>query len=271
MPFGPDRWRGNAARFAALLAAVVLGSWAAPGHAASAGSLSIATAANFKSVMDDWIAAFKVRHPGARVEATYASSGKLSAQIRSGAPFDLFFAADREYPLLVVEADKAATPVRWYAQGRLVLWSASLDASTLDIKDLVQSRFTTIAIANPRTAPYGARAVEALLSSGIWPQVQARVVYGESIAQAAQFVQTGNAQIGVIALAQVLHPELARRGGYALVPENLHSPLVQGYVVTAHGRSNDLAWEFADFIATKTATLMLQRRGYALPDLSVAP
>lgn len=271
MPFRSDRWPGRAAPAVAVFFAVVLGLWSAQGAAASAGSLSIATAANFKSVMDDWMVAFRSKHLGARVEATYASSGKLSAQIRAGAPFDLFFAADREYPQLVVEAGKAATPVRWYAQGRLVLWSASLDASTVEIKDLPQSRFSKIAIANPRTAPYGARAVEALLSSGIWQQIQPRVVYGESIAQAAQFVQTGNAQIGLIALAQALHPELAQRGGYSLVPENLHSPLVQGYVVTEHGRDNDLAWEFVDFIATEAATLLLQRRGYALPDLWAAP
>lgn len=227
--------------------------------------LLIATAANFKPVMQAWIAEFAPVHRGVIVEAAYGSSGKLSAQIREGAPFDLFFSADLAFAQALVDDGAAAPPAKVYARGRLALWSATVDARTLTIADLVRTEFVKVAIANPRTAPYGARAVEALKSAGVWTQVTPRLVYGESIAQTAQFVQSGNAQIGLIALAQALHPDLVARGGHALIPDALHSPLDQAFVITRRGADKRLAAAFAAYASSDAARRIIERYGYTRP------
>lgn len=227
--------------------------------------LLIATAANFKPTMEELIVLFKTRHANAQVDATFGSSGKLIAQIREGAPFDLFFSADVEFPQALEKSGHAATPPKVYARGRLVLWSASVEASTVKLADLAQERFTRIALANPRTAPYGARAEEALRASAMWGKVESRLVFGENIAQTAQFVQTGNAQIGFIALSQALHPELAKRGGYALISESLHQPLDQAFVITMVGADKALARAFAALLDTAAARAIIERHGYTLP------
>lgn len=236
-----------------------------PGVLRAEERLLIATAANFKPAMQELIAQFKTARPDAEVEASFGSSGKLSAQIREGAPFDLFFSADMEFPQALAQSGHAATPARVYARGRLVLWSASMDARTVKPADLTDARFAKIAIANPRTAPYGARAEEALRASGLWEKVEGKLVFGENIAQTAQFVQSGNAQIGFIALSQALDPELAQRGAYARIDAALHSPLDQGYVITRHGADKPLARAFAALLDTAPARAIVERHGYALP------
>lgn len=245
------------------LAASMFIALCVPLHAADA--ITIATAANVKPAMEELIARFKSQHADADVEAVYASSGKLSAQIREGAPFDLFFSADMAYVQQLADAGLAATPVKSYARGRIVLWSATLDARKLTLADLVRAEFSKIAIANPRTAPYGARAEEALRASGVWEQIESRLVYGENIAQTAQFVQSGNALIGIIALSQALDSELAKRGGYALIPDTLHQPLDQGFIVAKRAAKNALALKFAAFIVTPEARGIIERHGYTIP------
>ena len=227
--------------------------------------LAIATAANFKPAMEELVALFRTQHADARVDPIYGSSGKLSAQIREGAPFDLFFSADMEFPQALEKSGHAASVPRVYARGRLVLWSASVDASRVKLADLADARYAKIAIANPRTAPYGARAEEALRAGGLWEAVEDRLVFGENIAQTAQFVQTGNAQIGFIALSQALDPELAKRGPYALVDDALHQPLDQGYVITRVGADKTLAKAFAALVDTAPARAIIERHGYTVP------
>jgi molybdate transport system substrate-binding protein len=146
-----------------------------------------------------------------------------------------------------------------------VLWSLTLDASALHLSDLARADIRKIAIANPQHAPYGKRAEEALRASGTWEKVEPKLVLGENIAQTAQFVQSGNAQVGIIALSLVLSPELAGKGSYSLVPDSLHQPLEQGFVITQRASSNALAKKFADYIGQPATRQLMARYGFALP------
>lgn len=238
----------------------------AVGHTAHAGEkITIAAAADLKFALDEIVVLFNKAHPADRVETIYGSSGKFQAQIRQGAPFDLYFSADIAYPRKLEEEGFAASEVRPYAVGRIVLWSPSLDASKMTLANLADPAIRKIAIANPKHAPYGKRAEEALKAAGMWEKVEARLVYGENIAQTAQFVQSGNAQIGIIALSLALNPELASKGGYWLIPDSLHQPLEQGFIVTQRAAGNPLAQAFARFMAGKEAHAVMVRYGFVLP------
>lgn len=231
--------------------------------AAATGLITIAAAADLKFAMDDIVTAFKQTHPTDTVQVVYGSSGQFYTQIRQGAPFDLYFAADIAYPQALAKAGLAASVPTRYATGRIVLWSATVDASKLSLQDLVKPAFDRIAIANPDHAPYGKRAVQALHASGVWDRVEHKLVYGENIAQTAQFVQTGNARIGIIALSLAMNPAFASHGGYALIPARLHEPLEQGFVITRRAAGNPLALAFAHFIDSPPAQAILQRYGFA--------
>ncbi|MFN3617248.1 MAG: molybdate ABC transporter substrate-binding protein [Aquabacterium sp.] len=227
--------------------------------------LLIAAAADLKFAMDEIVVAFLKAHPGRTVDVVYGSSGKFHTQIQQGGPYDLFFSADIAFPHMLVANGHAAAPVSPYAVGRIVLWSNTMDASKMTLRDLTDSKITRIAIANPKHAPYGKRAVEALQAAGVWPQVEPKLIYGENIAQTAQFVQTGNAQVGILALALVLNPRLSDKGRHWLIPDQLHEPLEQGFVITRHAKDKALAKQFADFMATPSARAVLRRYGFALP------
>jgi molybdate transport system substrate-binding protein len=131
---------------------------------------------------------------------------------------------------------------------------------------LLDAKITRVAIANPKHAPYGTRAEEALRASGLWEKVEPKLVYGENIANTAQFVQTGNAQIGIIALSLAVNAELADKGGYWLIPEKLHQPLEQGYVITKRAESNALAKRFADYMGSPSARTVMTKYGFVLPN-----
>lgn len=233
-----------------------------PAHAEK---ITIAAAADLKFAMDEVVASFRSANTGDEVEVVYGSSGKFHTQIQQGAPFDLFFSADIAFPRELVAAGFASSEVKPYAIGRIVLWSATVDASKLTLASLADPQFTRIAIANPKHAPYGKRAEEALRAAGVWGTVEPKLIYGENIAATAQYVQTGNAQIGVIALSLVINPELAGKGGYALIPDKLHAPLEQGYVITKRAASNALAKRFANYMEGKTARALMTKYGFILP------
>lgn len=236
-----------------------------PASAARAERIRVAAAADLKFAMDEIVAAFETRHPGGEVEVIYGSSGKFHTQIRQGAPFDLFFSADIGYPRELAKEGFAASEVVPYAVGRIVLWSSGMDATKLTLADLADPAITRIAIANPKHAPYGKRAEEALRASRLWEKVGPKLVFGENIAHAAQFVQTGNAQVGILALSLALSPELAKKGGYFLIPDTLHQPLEQGYALTKPGAGKPLARKFADFMGSKPARAVMIRYGFVLP------
>ena len=232
---------------------------------AQAEKVTVAAAADLKFAMDEIVAAFKKASPGDEVDVIYGSSGKFHTQIQQGAPYDLFFSADIGFPRELAKAGFAASEVKPYAFGRIVLWSASVDASKMTMESLTDPKIARIAIANPKHAPYGKRAEEALRTAGLWERVEPKLVYGENIAQASQYVQTGNAQIGIVALSLAVNPELAKRGGYWLIPDKLHEPLEQGYIITKRAKGNALAKRFADYMGSQSARAVMTKYGFVLP------
>ncbi|MEI6305527.1 MAG: molybdate ABC transporter substrate-binding protein [Deltaproteobacteria bacterium] len=232
---------------------------------ANAEKITIAAAADLKYAMDEIISDFRKKQPGDEVQVVYGSSGKFLTQIQQGAPYDLFFSADIGFPRELAKHGLASSDVKPYAVGRIVLWSAYMDATGFTLASLTDVKIKKIAIANPKHAPYGKRAEEALRSSAIWDRVQAKLVYGENIAQTAQYVQSGNAQVGIIALSLVLSPELSNKGGYYLIPDTLHNSLEQGFVITKQGANKPLAKQFADYFGSKQARSVMLKYGFALP------
>jgi len=232
--------------------------------------ITIAAAADLKFALDEIVTTFKKAHAADEVDVIYGSSGKFHTQIQQGAPFDLFFSADIGFPRDLARAGLAASDVVPYAVGRIVLWSASLDATKMTLDSLTDPKITRIAIANPKHAPYGKRAEEALRASALWDKVEPKLVYGENIAHTAQFVQTGNAQVGVIALALAVSPELASKGGYWLIPDNLHAPLEQGFIITKRAADSALARRFADYMSSKASRAVMARYGFVLPGEAAA-
>jgi molybdate transport system substrate-binding protein len=233
--------------------------------ALQAETITVAAAADLKFAMDEIVAAFETSSPADHIEVVFGSSGKLQTQIQQGAPFDLYFSADIELARRLAEAGFAASGVKPYALGRIVLWSASLDATRMTLEALADPAITRIAIANPQHAPYGKRAEEALRASGLWEKVESKLVFGENIAQTAQFVETGNAQVGILALSLAKSPPLAKKGGFWLVPVSLHAPLAQGFIVTKRAGNKALAHRFATFIESPAARAAMTRYGFELP------
>lgn len=232
---------------------------------AQAEKITVAAAADLKFAMDEIVTEFKKAGPTNEIEVIYGSSGKFHTQIQQGAPYDLYFSADIAFPRELAKNGFAASEVTPYAFGRIVLWSESLDATKMNMESLTDSAITRIAIANPKHAPYGKRAEEALRSANLWDKVEAKLVYGENIAHTAQFVQTGNAQIGIIALSLAVNPQLADKGGYWLIPDNLHEPLEQGYIITKRSAENALAKRFADYMGSRDARAVMTKYGFVLP------
>ena len=235
---------------------------ALPAHAEK---ITVAAAADLKFAMDEIVTAFKKNNPGKELDVIYGSSGKFQTQIQQGAPYDLYFSADIGFPRALAQKGFAASAVKPYAFGRIVLWSASLDATKMTMASLADPKITRIAIANPKHAPYGKRAEEALRASGLWEKLAPKLVYGENIAHTAQFVQTGNAQVGIIALSLAVNPELANKGGYWLIPAKLHEPLEQGYIITRRAEGNALAKRFADYMGSESARAVMTKYGFVLP------
>ncbi|MBP1625644.1 MAG: molybdate transporter substrate-binding protein [Holophagaceae bacterium] len=244
----------------AALLAVSLLSFAQAGD-----RITVAAAADLKFALDEVAASFRQTHPGDEVIIAYGSSGKAMAQIQQGAPFDLFFSADIAFPRELVKAGLAAGDVKPYAIGRLVIWSLNLDAAHMTLSSLADPRIQRIAIANPKHAPYGQRAEEALKATGMWPKIESRLVYGENISQTAQFAMTGNAQVGLIALSLVLNPEMKGKGSYSVIPQNLHQPLEQGYVLLKNGANKPLARQFATYMSSAQARAIMVKYGFTLP------
>lgn len=247
-----------------MIAAVLALSWAAV--PAQAGRIVIAAAADLKFAMEELVADFRRSNETDEIETVFGSSGKFYAQIREGAPYDLYFSADISYPRRLADENLAASPVVTYAFGRIVLWSSTRDASRLTLESLSDSAIARIAIANPKHAPYGKRAEEALRATAQWDKVEPKLVYGENVAQTAQFVETGNADIGIIALSLALSPPLAGQGPYGLIREDLHEPLEQGYMVTQRAADNPVAWRFAEYVKSRPARAILERYGFTLPE-----
>ncbi|WP_404402241.1 molybdate ABC transporter substrate-binding protein [Pelagibacterium halotolerans] len=221
----------------------------------------IAVAANFIAAAEALAEAFETQ-TGAEIGLSFGSTGQLYAQIVQGAPFDGFLAADSERPDLLVEEELAVPDSRFtYAVGRLVLFSA--DSGRVYGPESLEGDFDRLAIAEPGAAPYGAAAVEVIAALGLTDALDAKLVIGQSIAQAYQFVETGNAEMGFVALAQV-----AGRGGGSqwVVPEEMHAPIAQDGVVIAAAPSAEVAEAFFDFMRSDTGAAIIASFGYGVPE-----
>lgn len=229
---------------------------------ASAAAVQVAVAANFTVPMRAIAAAFE-RATGHSVQLAFGATGKFYAQVKNGAPFDVLLAADDTTPARLEREGIAVAGSRFtYATGRLALWSAKPGFVDDQGAVLKQGAFRHLAIANPRLAPYGAAAVEALDALGLLPRVRVRFVQGESIGQAFQFVDTGNAELGFVALAQVFANGRLERGSAWIVPRTLHQPIRQDAVILAHGRDNPAAWALIRFMKQDSAGAIIRAYGY---------
>ena len=234
---------------------------------AVAAPLLLAAAADLSYCIDDIAASFRKEAPDAEIKISTGASGNFFAQIRNGAPFDVFLSADVDYPrqLARLGAADGSTLTR-YARGHIVLWSPD---PKLDVDQglalLRDPRITRVAIANPATAPYGRAAKSALERDGLWEAVQQKLVVGENIAQATQFVQSGNAQVGLVSLASLHSPRLAGVGRYVLVADAGLAPIEQAAIVTRHGANNPLAARFMRFLGSPAARAILERNGFSIP------
>ena len=249
-----------------ILSTLTLTSCTRPDNNASEGKsnnkILIAAASDLKFALDSVIAIFRNDYPENIIDVTYGSSGKLFEQIHHDAPFDLFFSADIEYPRLLKSKGLCNSDVKIYGRGRLVIWSSRVDPNEQGINTLSLKSIKKIAIANPRHAPYGKRAVEILEHYGLSDSIGYKIVYGENISQAAQFVTTGAADAGIIALSLAVSPMMQNAGKYYLIPESAHTPLDQGFVILNRADKNDLAATFGKFILEEQATSILRYYGF---------
>lgn len=240
---------------------------------AGAQTLLVAAAADLSYCIDELGAAFAREAPQTKakieVKVSLGASGNFFTQIRNGAPFDVFLSADMAYPgQLAKDGAADGATLMPYAIGRIALFS--LDPRfdlKLGMAVLQDRRLSRIAIANPAVAPYGRAAKAALEAAGAWQAVQPKLVIGENIAQTVQFVQTGNAQIGIVSYASVLSPRVKGSGSHYLISDAGMAPIEQGAIVTAHGKANPLAPRFVQFLSSPAARAILQRHGFGLPPL----
>ena len=238
-----------------------------PADAGRPAALSIAAAANFTPVLAELDRAFSRTEPGVAVTTATGASGSLFAQIRNGAPFDVFLSADLDFPRRLAQAgDADGASITRFATGRLVLWTTRPGLALDSIAGAVQDpRVRNLAIANPLTAPYGRAARQALDRLGLAAAAAPKLVTGENISQTAAFVSTGNADAGFVALSLVLAPKLKDRGHWIEVPAALYDPLDHAAVITNHGAANPEARRYLAFLLTPAARVILQRYGYGLP------
>ncbi len=239
-------------------------------------SLRIAAAADLQPVLPSVLAGF-TKQTGIVAEVSYQSSATLEQQIENGASFDLFMAADTSFPQKLIAAGLAEqTQPIVYARGTLVLWtrndspllavrSAHATGRPIDLSMLRDPSVRSIAIANPDHAPYGRAARAALMSMGLLPMLTPKLVTAENIAQAAQYVSSGNAQLGLISLTSALSPQLQGKGAYVEVPANAYPPILQGAVALKRSSELPQAHQLLDYLATPSVRQALAARGLASP------
>jgi molybdate transport system substrate-binding protein len=233
---------------------------------AQAAPLTVAVAANVKFVFDELKAEFK-KVSNVDVNGVFASSGKITAQIKSGAPYDVFMSADMEFPQALHADGFAVTAPKVYARGLLVLWTLQPLDLTQGLAVLNSPAVKKVAMANPKLAPYGAEAMRALAHFKLRAAVEPKLIYGESISQVNQYVDTQAVEIGFTAKSVVLAPQMQGRGKWIEVPRDSYQPIEQGIVLLKHGNETNAvaAKQFMEFMASAQARKILQNFGYLLP------
>ncbi len=233
-------------------------------QAARADEVRVAVAANFTAPAKAIAAAFE-KDTGHRAMLSFGATGKFYAQIRNGAPFEVLLAADDETPARLEKEGAAVAGTRFtYATGRLVLWSAKPGYVDAKGEVLKKGEFRHLSIANPRLAPYGAATVEALTAMKLLDAVQAKFVQAENIAQAHQFIATGNAELGFVALSQVFKDGRIAEGSAWIVPASVHQPIRQDAVLLGQGKGKPAAEAWLSFLKGDTAKAIIRSLGYEI-------
>lgn len=254
---------------AVLAGCIILSAtWAEAQNNKDVPELTVAAAADLSSALKE-IGDRYEKKTGVKISLSFGASGALTQQIQNGAPFDLFFSADMDYPRqLATSGDADGSTLYQYAVGKLVLWvpaDSALDVEHQGMNTLLDPAVKKIAIANPQHAPYGRAAEAALKHAGIYDRVADRLVLGENISQAAQFVESGNSQAGFVALAHAIAPAMRGKGKYWEVPGDFYPPLAQGVIVLSHSKRQKEAADFLAYIKSKKIGELLQKYGFTLP------
>jgi len=226
-------------------------------------TINIAVAANVSYAIDSLIAEFNITHPDTKVNVTLGSSGKLTAQIIHGAPYDIFMSANMKYPNALYEKGKSKTEPKIYAFGKLVLWSM-VDSLKPSLNLLLHKNIKHIATANPKTAPYGIPTEEVLKHYKLYDSIKNKLVYGESIAQTNQFITTKAAEIGFTSKSVVLSPFIKGKGNWIDIDEQAYAPIKQGIVIIKNtSTSIDKKEKFYNFLFSKKGQDILNKFGYS--------
>lgn len=232
--------------------------------------MNIAAAADLQFALEDLTRQFHAVHPEIVPRIAYGSSGNFYSQILNQAPFDVFLSADLEYPLQLVQRGLAARDAVFeYGVGRLAVWvpaDSPLDVAAEQMQVFLDSSVHHIAIANPQHAPYGRAAEAALRSAGVYDRIAGKLVFGENIAQTLQYVQSGAADVGIVALSLATAPNLRGKGRYWEVPLGSYPRLWQGGVVLSSARNPQAAAAFRTYLTGATGRRILQQYGFSLPD-----
>lgn len=233
--------------------------------------LIIATAANVQFAMEALEKAFE-EESNILIETIVSSSGKLTAQIRQGAPYDVFISANRKYPEYLLKEGYARSPIQIYAQGKLVLWSNIPDLIFSDLSILNKPLIRKIAVANPRNAPYGIAAMEILRSLPFFEDIENKLVFGESIAQSNQYILSGVCELGFTAQSVVKAPQVETVGRWIEIDTSLHQAIEQAMVITNHGKENcpSAAQQFFEFMQSEKAQSILEKYGYLMSSDSIS-
>lgn len=232
--------------------------------AAHAAEVSVAVAANFTAPMQQIAADFE-KATGHQAKLAFGATGKFYSQIKNGAPFEILLAADDETPARLDKEGLGVAGTRFtYATGKLVLWSSKLDLVDAQGEVLKKGTFDKLAIANPKTAPYGAAAIEVLTGLGLRAAVEPKFVQGENISQTFQFASSGNADLGFVALSQVMKDGKLTSGSAWIVPANLHAPIRQDAVLLAPGKDSEAAKALLAYLKSEPAKAIIRSYGYDL-------
>lgn len=230
--------------------------------------LTVAAAADLQPVMTEIAGRFE-QQTGIKVRLSFGSSGNFFAQIQNGAPYDLFLSADVEYPSKLEKAGlTVAGSLDRYATGKIALWvptQSAIDVSK-GLESLAEPAVMKIAIANPAHAPYGRAAEAALKKAGLWEKVSSKLVVGENVAQTAQFVETGSADAGIIALSLAMSPAMKGKGRYFIIPQELYPPLQQAVVILKTSEHVEAAESFLKFLQTPETLSLLSQYGFSVPE-----
>jgi molybdate transport system substrate-binding protein len=225
-------------------------------------TVKVAAAANLRFFFEEIKTGYEVANPKVKIAANFGSSGALLQQILNGAEFDIFMAADNSYPAKLKEQGIASGEIKIYALGKLVLWSNTIDVSK-GLEVLTDATVKRIAVAKPELAPYGDRAIECLKSVGLYGKVKDKIIYADNISQTAQFAQTGNVEVAILAMSVTLTPGM--KGSVYEIAPKLYTPVEQAIVLVKRWQTNPDAAKFMKYILSETCKPIFVKNGYIVP------